>query len=79
MESKSILNMISSLEILLRIHRQPVDSGFDDWYLPTKNELELVYNQIGNFGNYHDIETKDLLKVKELKNLSIFQLYMKYF
>ena len=29
-----------------------VDSGFDDWYLPTKNELELVYNQIGNFGNF---------------------------
>jgi len=29
-----------------------VDSGFDDWYLPTKNELELVYNQIGDLGNF---------------------------
>jgi hypothetical protein len=29
-----------------------VDSGFDDWYLPTKNELELVYTQIGVLGNF---------------------------
>ena len=29
-----------------------VDSGFDDWYLPTKNELELVYNQIRDLGNF---------------------------
>jgi sarcosine oxidase subunit gamma len=31
-------------------------------------------HKIGNFCNYHDIDTKDLLKVKELKNLSIFQI-----
>jgi hypothetical protein len=29
-----------------------VDNGFDDWYLPTKNELELVYNQIRDLGNF---------------------------
>lgn len=29
-----------------------VDSGFDDWYLPTRNELELVYNQIADLGNF---------------------------
>ena len=37
-------------------------------------ELDTYNKGIGNFGNYHDIETKDLLKVKELKNLSIFQI-----
>ncbi|MDG2007987.1 MAG: sarcosine oxidase [Alphaproteobacteria bacterium] len=38
--------------------------------------LSALHNdhKIGNFGNYHDIESKDLLKIKELKNLSIFQI-----
>ena len=31
-----------------------VDGGFNDWYLPTKDELLLVFNQIGDVGNFQD-------------------------
>jgi Protein of unknown function (DUF1566) len=50
----AIVNGCTSLNIAARVCYDLVLNGYDDWYLPSKDELYLLYknkNAVGNFAN----------------------------